>query len=324
MFFVGIKCDYWIEFKVSNLKSKINDMPNFTLIAPQHLGNRFAASICGIDLGNRVGDREGEMSQRGFRRLSMNVRSPVILSIVVSIILSIILSQPAIARDNFWQPLAPIEGGWIACSAYDSVTDTIYIGTNLQSSYGGTSTDGTILKSSDHGVSWVDIGAGLSALTQFHRVSGITRTASGALFVALDGGGVARTLDGGANWALMNTGLQIGNCPSCAKINSIRFAPDGTGYISITKDTAPVVVPSGTYTVGITGSGALATYGVTTTLTIVKNIGYVTGMTAVGNANLVFDTTNNGVANATLSAATISAAKAATSITFSFTGGNYV
>ena len=164
-------------------------MPNFTLIAPQHLGNRFAASICGIDLGNRVGDREGEMSQRGFRRLSMNVRSPVILSIVVSIILSIILSQPAIARDNFWQPLAPIEGGWIACSAYDSATDTIYIGTNLQSSYGGTSTDGTILKSSDHGVSWVDIGAGLSALTQFHRVSGITRTASGALFVALDGAG---------------------------------------------------------------------------------------------------------------------------------------
>ena len=99
---------------------------------------------------------------------------------------------------------------------------------------------------------------------------------------------------------------------------------DGTGYISITKDSANAVVPSGTYTVGITGSGALATYGSTATLTVVKNIGYVTGMTATSNANLVFDTTNNGVANSTLSAATISAAKAATSITFSFTGGNYV
>jgi hypothetical protein len=100
---------------------------------------------------------------------------------------------------------------------------------------------------------------------------------------------------------------------------------DGTGYISITGDNATpaLIVPSGTYTVGITGSGALATYGSTTTLTVVKNIGYVTGMTATSNANLVFDTTNNGVANSTLSAATISAAKAATSITFSFTGGNY-
>jgi len=46
-------------------------------------------------------------------------------------------------------------------------------------------------------------------------------------------------------------------------------------------------------------------------------------MTAVSNANLVFDSTNNGVANATVSAATISANKAATSITFNFTGGNY-
>ena len=226
MFSVGVECDCWLEFKVSNMKSKIKNQryAKFCIDRTAAVGK----SIWGIDLGNR----EGEMSQRGFRRLSMNVRSPVILSIVVSIILSIILSQPAIARDNFWQPLAPIEGGWIACSAYDSATDTIYIGTYLQSSYGGTSTDGTILKSSDHGASWVDIGAGLSALTQFHRVSGITRTASGALFVALDGGGVARTLDGGANWALMNTGLQIGNCPSCAKINSIRFAPDGTGYIT--------------------------------------------------------------------------------------------
>jgi hypothetical protein len=56
----------------------------------------------------------------------------------------------------------------------------------------------------------MDIGAGLSAITEFHRDSGVAGTASGALAVVPDGEGVARTLYGVAKRALMNTGLQIG------------------------------------------------------------------------------------------------------------------
>lgn len=56
----------------------------------------------------------------------------------------------------------------------------------------------------------MDIGAVLSAITEFHRDSGVTGTASGALVVAPDGEGVAHTLYGVAKWALMNTGLQVG------------------------------------------------------------------------------------------------------------------
>ena len=52
------------------------------------------------------------------------------------------------------------------------------------------------MKSIDHGASWIEIGAGLSAITKFHLDSGVTGTASGALVVAPDGERVAHTLDG--------------------------------------------------------------------------------------------------------------------------------
>ena len=108
-----------------------------------------------------------------------------------------LLTATVRADTDFWQPLAPLEGGWIASMYYDPVTDTLYTGTGIQSSYGGTSQEGTLLRSTDHGVTWIDIGAGLAALTPTHRVAAITRTTAGVLWVALHSGGVAKSLDEG-------------------------------------------------------------------------------------------------------------------------------
>jgi photosystem II stability/assembly factor-like uncharacterized protein len=130
------------------------------------------------------------------------------------------------ADTNFWQPLAPLEGGWIASLYYDSPTDVVYAGTTIQSAYGLTGIEGTLLRSSDHGATWVDIGTGLAKLTSWHRVQSVTRTPAGVIFVALHTGGVARSSDEGANWSLVNSGLT-----SSVKPLQVQFAPDGTGYV---------------------------------------------------------------------------------------------
>ncbi len=136
------------------------------------------------------------------------------------------LSLSAHADTNFWQPLAPLEGGWIASLHYDAATDVLYAGTTIQSAYGQTGIEGTLLRSADHGATWVDIGTGLATLTSWHRVQGVTRTPAGVIFVALHTGGVARSFDEGANWTLVNSGLT-----SQVKPLQVQFAPNGTGYV---------------------------------------------------------------------------------------------
>jgi len=95
---------------------------------------------------------------------------------------------------------------------------------------------------------------------------------------------------------------------------------DGTGSVSVPGDTTV-----GTYTVGIVGpSGTLATHGSTTSLTVLRATGVVTGMTATKTAFLAFDTTNVGVADTSAASATITASTtSAASITYNFTGVTY-
>jgi hypothetical protein len=92
------------------------------------------------------------------------------------------------------------------------------------------------------------------------------------------------------------------------------------GYATVTIGGTAAV---GEYTVKAKGpGGSYADTGSSAKFTVLRNSGTVTGLTAVSNANLVFDTTSNGVGSTT-NAATITASKAATTITFNFTGGNY-
>jgi len=93
------------------------------------------------------------------------------------------------------------------------------------------------------------------------------------------------------------------------------------GYATVTVAGGSAV---GEYTVKAKGpGGSYADTGSSAKFTVLRNTGTVTGLTAASNANLVFDTTSNGVGSTTASAATISASTAAKTITFNFTGGNY-
>jgi len=92
------------------------------------------------------------------------------------------------------------------------------------------------------------------------------------------------------------------------------------GYAVITVAGA---APVGEYTVKAKGPGGSYTLtGSSAKFTVLRKTGTVTGLTATSNANLVFDTTSNGVGSTT-NAATITASKTATAIVFKFTGGNY-
>jgi len=125
---------------------------------------------------------------------------------------------------NDWQALPPLEGGTIECLYFDASHDWLFAGTHIQSSYGGTSFDGSVLRSTDHGQSWTDIGAAIAMLTPYHRVRSITRAPSGAIMVALDKGGVARSIDEGTTWALVTSGL------GSAAVRVVALSPSGTAY----------------------------------------------------------------------------------------------
>jgi trimeric autotransporter adhesin len=143
-----------------------------------------------------------------------------------------------------------------------------------------------------------------------------------------DGAGVTSYLAIGATVAADETptvtmGALTADTTPATGVSAGEFGwvSDGLGGGRLYIDGAVAV---GAYLVTMTGPGGTpADHGASATVTVLRTGTVVTGMTAVGNANLVFDATNNGVADNAATTATITASTAAGTITYNFSGATY-
>jgi trimeric autotransporter adhesin len=143
-----------------------------------------------------------------------------------------------------------------------------------------------------------------------------------------DGAGVTSYLAIGATVAADETptvtmGALTADTTPAAGVSAGEFGwvSDGLGGGRLYIDGAVAV---GAYLVTMTGPGGTAAdHGASATVTVLRTGTVVTGMTAVGNANLVFDATNNGVADNAATSARITASTAAGTITYNFSGATY-
>src|ERR1051326_1591725 len=113
-------------------------------------------------------------------------------------------SMPKSRTSGAWQPLGP-EGGSPAVITFDPThPDTIYVGTFLQRSNGGTS-GGGIFRSEDGGKTWESLRFGPSA-----DISAVVLDpATSNTIYGAGSKGVFKTPDGGATWTPANEGLPV-------------------------------------------------------------------------------------------------------------------
>lgn len=146
----------------------------------------------------------------------------------ISFVCTLLVNIAATGRaDNFWMPFSNPPGGPASCFAYDATQDALFAGAGWLSANNGINNGGTVFRSSDHGASWVDVGADIrTASVQNSRVRTMAVGPTGVVLAGTDVG-IYRSLDGGAHWALANTGLQS------LIIRGLAFDPNGLAYLSV-------------------------------------------------------------------------------------------
>ncbi|MBK8268755.1 MAG: hypothetical protein IPK83_10805 [Planctomycetes bacterium] len=115
---------------------------------------------------------------------------------------------------------------------------TLYAATGYQHGYNKNA--GSVFKSTDNGDHWTYVSADFFTFSNSinTRVRSLAVNASGDVFAGLEGAGVWRSTNGGANWSALNTGL--GNL----RVRAIAISPADEVYAAT--ETAGVYLLSGT------------------------------------------------------------------------------
>lgn len=139
--------------------------------------------------------------------------------------------------ENFWQPLNGPTGGSIYAMAYDAAADILYVGTGYQHGYNKNA--GSVFKSTDHGDHWSYVSSDFFTFGNpiNTRVRSLAVNAFGHVFAGLEGAGVWRSTNGGANWTALSTGL------GDLKVRAVALSPANETYAAT--DSAGVYMLSG-------------------------------------------------------------------------------
>jgi hypothetical protein len=132
--------------------------------------------------------------------------APLALWLCLAGLGAILPASPARAGD-FWEPLNGPTGGTVNALVRDPGTGALYAGTGYQHGYNKNA--GSVFKSTDNGATWTYVSADFFTLTAAinTRVRTLAVSSAGHVFAGLELGGVMRSLNGGASWSRINSGL---------------------------------------------------------------------------------------------------------------------
>lgn len=175
-----------------------------------------------------------------------------------------------------WQSLGGPEGGAIYALARDATSGALYAATGYQ--HGFNKNAGSVFKSTDNGDHWSYVSADFFSQANpiNTRVRGLAVNSSGHVFAGLEGAGVMRSVNGGANWSFFNSGLTdldvraitvgAANEVYCATATSGVFSNSGGTWTAIntglsTLSGRTLAVGPGYLLVGTAGGGVFKRIG---------------------------------------------------------------